>query len=121
MGAEAGGKHGLPITKIPGAIYGLRYDPPAIVESVSMDYARNPPEHNHRGYISAGPIVHFVGWTQQRDPNRRILSHHSPGTPVTLTLGQGTMEREAEIKRTRTCPTCGRQYADSLTRESPST
>jgi hypothetical protein len=109
-------KHGLPITKIPGVIYGLCYDPPVVVESVSLDYAGAPPEHNNRGYTSAGPIRHYVGWTQQLDPNRRILNHHSPGTPVTVTLGRGTMEREEEIKRTATCPTCGRRYADSLTR-----
>jgi hypothetical protein len=50
-------KHGLPITKIPGAIYGLCYDPPIIVQSVSLDYAGNPPEHNNRGYIAAGQFA----------------------------------------------------------------
>jgi len=109
-------KHGLPINEIPGTIYGLCYDPSVVVESVSMDYAGDPPEHNARGYLSAGPIRHYVGWTQQRDPNRRIRNHHNAGTAVTVTLGQGTMEREEEIKRTGTCPTCGRPYADSLTR-----
>ena len=109
-------KHGLPIHKIPGTVYGLCYDPPVVVESVSMDYAGDPPEHNARGYLSAGPIRHYVGWTQQKDPKRRILNHHSAGTAVTVTLDQGTMEREEEIKRTANCPTCGRPYADSLTR-----
>jgi hypothetical protein len=73
-------KHGLPITKIPGMIYGLCYDPPCVVESVSMDYAGDPPEHNGRGYLSACPIRHYVSRTQQKDPNRRILNHHSAGT-----------------------------------------
>jgi hypothetical protein len=109
-------KHGVPINKIPGTVYGLCYDPPVIVESVSMDYAGDPPEHNARGYLSAGPIRHYVGWTQQKDPKRRILNHHSAGTAVTVALGRGTMEREEEIKRTASCPTCGRPYADSLTR-----
>jgi hypothetical protein len=109
-------KHGRPINKIPGAIYGLCYDPPVIVESVSMDYAGDPPEHNARGFLSAGPIRHYVGWTQQRDPQRRILNHHRAGTAVTVTLSRGTMEGEEEIKRTATCPTCGRPYAESLTR-----
>jgi hypothetical protein len=109
-------KHGLPINKIPGTTYGLCYDPPVVVESVSMDYAGDPPEHNARGYLSPGPIRHYVGWTQQRDPNRRIRNHHNAGTAVTVTLSQGTMEHEEEIKRTETCPTCGRPYADSLTR-----
>ncbi len=109
-------KHGLPIHQIPGTIYGLCYDPPVIVESVSLDYAGDPPKHNSHGYLSAGPIRHYVGWTQQRDPNRRIANHHRSGTPVTITLGHGTMEREEHIKRASRCPTCAQLYADSLTR-----
>jgi hypothetical protein len=109
-------KHGLPVAKIPGTIYGLCYDPPIIVQSVSLDYAGDPPEHDSRGYLSASPIHHYVGWTQQQDPHRRILRHHSPSTQVSITLGRGTMEREEAIKRDVTCPTCGRPYAESLSR-----
>jgi hypothetical protein len=109
-------KHGLPINEIPGTIYELCYDPPIIVESVSLDYAGDPPEDNNRGYLSAGPIRHYVGWTQQQDPKRRIRNHHRAGTAVTVTLAHGTMDREEEIKRTASCPICGRRYADSLTR-----
>jgi hypothetical protein len=86
-----------------------------VVRSVSRDYADDPPRHDERGYVSAGPISHYVGWTQQRDPYRRIGNHHAAGTPVTVTLGKGTMEREEQVKRTAACPTCGRPYRDSLT------
>ena len=110
-------KHGLPISQIPGTVYACCYDPPVVVHSVSADYAADPPEHDERGYLSAGPIGHYVGWTQQADPWRRIGSHHPPGTPVTVTMGHGlTMEREEEVKRIATCPTCGRRYSESLTR-----
>ncbi len=109
-------KHGLPIHQIPGTIYGLCYDPPTVVESVSLDYAGDPPEHNARGYVSAGPIRHYVGWTQQRDPNRRISNHHRASTSVTVTVGRGTMEREEQVKRTASCPTCGQPYSGDLTR-----
>ena len=110
-------KHGLPIGQIPGTVYACCYDPPVVVRSVSIDYAGDPPEHDDRGYLSAGPIRHYVGWTQQRDPWRRVNSHHTPTTSVTVTMGHGlTMEREEQVKRTVTCPTCGRRYCDSLTR-----
>ena len=59
-------------------------------------------------------IRHYVGWTQQRDPYRRISNHHLPGTAVTVTLGRGTMRREEEIKQTARCPTCGAAYADDF-------
>jgi hypothetical protein len=109
-------KYGLPLRKIPGTIYGLCYDPPVVVRSVSIDYAGHPPKHDDGGYLSAGSIAHYVGWTQQRDPYRRIGDHHPPQTRVTVTVGKGTMEREDEIKRTATCPTCSVRYSDSLTR-----
>jgi hypothetical protein len=85
------------INKIPGGIYGRCYDPPLIFESVSMDCAGYPPERNGREYLSADPIRHYVGWSQQTGLNRRISNHYSAGPAVTVTLGRGTMEREEEI------------------------
>ncbi len=110
-------KHGLPITQIPGTVYACCYEPPIVVHSVSLDYAGDPPRHDERGYLSAAPIRHYVGWTQQRDPWRRVNRHHDPDTRVTVTMGHGlTMEREEQVKRTAACPTCGQAYAGSLTR-----
>lgn len=92
-------KHGLPIEQIPGTIYALCYDPPTVVHAVSRDYAADPPDRDARGLVSASPIRHYVGWSQQTKPERRIGRHHDARTPVTVTIvGQGTMVEEDRIK-----------------------
>jgi hypothetical protein len=106
----------LPIEEIPGTVYWLCYDPPYVVQSVSRDYVGDPPQTNRRGFLSAGPIRHYVGWTQQANPRRRIGSHHVAGTPVRIWMAEaGTMRDEERIKRTGVCAMCGGAFADSLT------
>ena len=108
-------RHGKPIDQIPGTIYALHYDPPAIVQSVSSDYAGPSPQHNSRGFLSASPIRHYVGWTQQANPRKRIDKHHNAGTPVTWTiLGEGTQRDEQRIKASGRCSVCGDPFRDSL-------
>jgi hypothetical protein len=65
-------KHGLPIEQVPGTLYALCYDPPYVVRSVSTDYAGADPRHDSRGFLAAGPIRHYAGWTQQADPDRDL-------------------------------------------------
>src|SRR5690242_4854374 len=55
-------------------------------------------------------------WSLGSHRHAEIRRRTARTVPLTVTLGRGTMEREEEIKRTATCPTCGRRYADSLTR-----
>jgi hypothetical protein len=108
-------KHGLPIDQIPGAIYALCYDPAVIVQAVSTDYAGPSPQRNGRGLMSATPIRHYVGWSQQADPKRRISKHHNAGTPVTISVvGQGTLRDEHRTKLTGKCAVCGEPYRDYL-------
>ncbi|WP_375425512.1 hypothetical protein [uncultured Friedmanniella sp.] len=107
-------KHGLPYLEIPGTIYTLCYDPPVIVRSVSRNYAGPSPVFARGGFESATPIRHYVGWTQQADPRKRISRHHRAATPVTVTLSTGTMLDEDHLQQTGHCPTCGGAFADSL-------
>jgi hypothetical protein len=74
MGWEANleAKHGLPLTRIPGHVYVLHYEVPQIAKSVSADYAGQSPQSDSDGFMSATAIRHYVGWTQQRLPRKRI-------------------------------------------------
>jgi len=111
-------KHGLPIDQIPGTVYALCYAEPLHVWSVSVDYSgtdRSQVVWAPNGHAaSRTPIRHYVGWTQQRNPRRRINNHHRAGTAVEVTLSPGTMHDEEHLKRTATCPTCGHPYAADL-------
>lgn len=108
-------KHGIPWEQIPGTIYALCYDPPTVVRSVSINYAAAPPKRTSSGYQSATPIRHYVGWTQQADPRKRIAKHRRAATPVRVSLSTGTMRDEEETQRTGHCSVCGEPFADSLT------
>lgn len=107
-------KWGLPLYEIPGIVYSICYDPPFQAEGVSADYAGFPPERGKRGWKAATPIRHYVGWTQQDPPRKRIREHHPKDTPATITTEVGTLEDEKRKKETGTCPRCGGRYAESL-------
>lgn len=47
-------KYGLPIEQVPGTVYGLCYDPPVVVRSVSSDYAADPTAHPRRARLPLG-------------------------------------------------------------------
>jgi len=107
-------KHGLPIDQIPGMVYALHYDPPRIVKSVSVDYAGRRQQSDSSGLLSGRPIRHYVGWTQQQNPRKRI-GRHAPMTATDIVnLAPGTMRDESELKLTGSCPRCGEAYRDSL-------
>lgn len=107
-------KHGLPIEQIPGMVYALHYDPPRVIRSVSGEYAGPDPQRDASGWLSAGPIRHYVGWTQQRDPRKRIGRHAPLGVTEIVHLEPGTMLDEHKLKRTGHCPKCGEPYRKSI-------
>jgi hypothetical protein len=107
-------KHGVPLEQIPGMVYALHYDPPRVVRSVSGDYAGVEPRADSAGWLSAGPIRHYVGWTQQRDPRKRISKHAPMSATEIVDLAPGTMRDEHELKLTGQCPKCGEPYRNSL-------
>jgi hypothetical protein len=106
--------HGLPVEQIAGTVYALHYDPPRVVRSVSGDYAGPDPRSDSSGWLSAGPIAHYVGWTQQRDPRKRIGRHAPMGVSEIVCLQPGTMLDERQMKATGSCPVCGQWYRDSF-------
>jgi hypothetical protein len=111
--------HGMPLHQISGKVYALHYEVPQVVKSVSTDYAGPLPRSDSDGLLSARPIRHYVGWTQQAKPSKRISRHGPAAYREAVYLQPGTMDDETALKLTGTCPKCGEPYADSLTLPRP--
>lgn len=96
-------KHGLPIEQVPGHVYVLHYDAPRVVKSVSGEY---PHTRSPSGAFDSEPITHYVGWTQQANPRKRVGKHGLGATAAIAYLAPGTMTDETELKKNGTCPKC---------------
>jgi hypothetical protein len=107
-------KYGMPMDQIPGTVYVLHYDVPQVVKSVSMDYAGPSPRSDAHGVVSAFAIRHYVGWTQQARPSKRISRHGPAVSREVVYLEPGTLRDEAVMKVVGTCPKCGEPLAASL-------
>ncbi len=107
-------KHGMPLEQIPGIVYVLHYEVPQIVRSVSNDYAGPSPKTDADGYLSARPIRHYVGWTQQAKPSKRISKHGLASYREVVYTEPGTIRDETAMKLTGTCPKCGELLSESL-------
>jgi hypothetical protein len=114
--ADLEAKHGVPLEQIPGNVYVLHYEIPQIVKSVSADYAGRPPSYDGGRLVSAKPIRHYVGWTQQDRPSKRISAHGPAAMREVAYLEPGTTADERSMKLTGTCPKCGERLSDSLAR-----
>lgn len=112
-------KHGLPIEDIPGMVYVLHYDEPQVVWSVSRDYAGTRAELGPHGLVSERPITHYVGWTQQADPRRRIYRHGPAALVTVASLTPGTMRDETQAKIGGVCAKCGEPLCASLASDQP--
>jgi hypothetical protein len=106
-------KHGMPLDQIRGTVYALHYDPPRVVKSVSADYAGLHPRSDSDGLLSAGPVTHYVGWTQQANPRKRIGRHAPMGVTEIVQMIPGTTWDEHELKASGHCPKCGEAYRES--------
>jgi hypothetical protein len=106
----------MPLDQIAGHIYVLHYEVPQIVKSVSGDYAGPSPRADSDGFVSATPIRHYVGWTPQRLPRKRINRHGPAALREIVHLQPGTAQDEQTMKLTGTCPKCGEPLAASLGR-----
>jgi hypothetical protein len=116
MGWEADleAKYGTPLDQVPGHVYVLHYEIPQIVKSVSRDYAGPSPRSDPDGFLSVAPIRHYVGWTQQRLPRKRINRHGPAALREVVYLAPGTTRDEEAMKLTGKCPSCGQSLAASL-------
>jgi hypothetical protein len=112
--ADLEAKHGMPLDDIPGTVYVLHYEVPQTVKSVSGDYAAHPPLSDGDGFLSATPIRHYVGWTQQRLPRKRINRHGPAALREIVHQKAGTTQDEQAMKLTGTCAKCGESLASSL-------
>lgn len=111
---EIAAKHGMPADEIVGTVYVLHYETPQVAKSVSRDYAGPTPHSDVDGFLSASPIRHYVGWTQQTRPNKRINRHGPAASREIVYLEPGTLHDEERMKRTGTCPKCGELLSASL-------
>ena len=107
-------KYGMPLDQIPGMVYVLHYEVPQIVKSVSRDYAGPSPRADADGLLSARPIRHYVGWTQQARPSKRISRHGPAAKREVVYLQPGTTRDEQTLKLAGTCPKCSESLAASL-------
>jgi len=107
-------KYKLPIEQIPGKVYALHYETPRVVKSVSREYAGRDPQEDSSGLLSARPIRHYVGWTQQQNPRKRIGKHAPLAVSEIVYFEPGTLPDEAELKLAGRCPKCQEPYRDSI-------
>ena len=119
--ADVEAKRGLPLDQIPGHVYVVHYDEPQVAKSVSVDYAGPSPSADADGFLSAAPIRHYVGWTQQRLPRKRINRHGPAAVREVGYLQPGTTKDEHTMKLTGMCPKCGEPLAVSLATPGPAT
>lgn len=91
------------------------------MKSVSGDYAGRSPRSDGDGWLSATAIRHYVGWTQQRLPRKRINRHGPAALREIVYLEPGTIRDEQSMKSSGGCPKCGEALAASLAEPNRST
>ena len=88
----------------------LCYGTPTMVRD--RDYLSADPAHDY-------PISHYVGYTRQLPPVKRIRQHGALSAHYIAQIRPGNEEDEESVKRDEVCPTCGEPlwyYAESPTR-----
>jgi len=96
-------------TEHPEHIYILCYGRPTIVRD--RDHLIGDPTHDY-------PITHYVGWTRQLPPIKRVRQHAAGSAHFVAQIRPGTTEDEDAAKRGECCPACGGSlwyYAESPT------
>jgi len=107
-------KYGLPLELCPGMVYCLHYDPPRLLKEVGYEQLGNQRDPRTRKLNTTVPNRHYVGWTQQADPRRRIRQHAPMAVTDVVYLEPGTITDEWRIKVGDSCPRCQSPYLDSL-------
>ena len=87
--------HHIPTDRT-GTVYVLCFGTPTLVAESDRWHVR--------------PTTHYVGWTGQNPPSRRIQQHRVPLDSV-ASMESGTAEDEARLKREGSCLRCGVQLA----------
>jgi len=64
----------------------------------------------HRGDdMTDYPISHYVGWTRQLPPVKRVAQHGRTCVDALIKIMPGTEQEEALLKAAAACPQCGQQ------------
>lgn len=98
----------------PEHIYVICYGQPTLTSYTERDWH---PADEARNY----PITHYVGWTRQHPPVRRVRQHGAQSAHHIATIVPGSRYEELVTKLFGTCPVCGGSldyYAESPYRSS---
>jgi hypothetical protein len=93
----------------PEHVYVLCYGAPTFVRS--RDYLVADSSHDY-------PITHYVGYTRQRPPVKRVRAHGARSAHHVAVIRPGGLMLEHHLKRHGSCPTCQGSlwyYAESPT------
>jgi hypothetical protein len=93
----------------PEHVYILCYGRPVLVRD--RDYLHRDPAVDY-------PITHYVGYTAQQPPVKRVREHGARSARHIAAVRPGTVRDEANAKRNECCPRCGGSlwyYAESPT------
>jgi hypothetical protein len=93
----------------PEHIYILCYGRPVLVRD--RDYLLDDPTRNY-------PITHYVGYTGQQPPVKRVREHGARSAHHIVVIRSGTERDEERAKSSEACPKCGQSlwyYAESPT------
>src|SRR5690349_18023511 len=88
-------------------VYILCYGRPVLVRD--RDYLRDDPSMDY-------PITHYVGWTGQQPPVKRVRDHGAKSARYIARTFPGSMRDQERIKLFESCPECGKSlwyYAES--------
>lgn len=91
-----GGRH-IPTDRL-GTVYILCFGSPTKVANADVDTTKR------------GLVTHYVGWTGQRDPDRRVSQHEVPLSSIVKKM-RGTAEDEHRVRQTENCPRCGQRLS----------
>lgn len=78
-------------------VYVACFDEPTLIPD--RDHHPEDPEHNY-------PLKHYVGWTTQQPPVKRLNQHGVVCRRQCVLLVPGSKEDESDLKATGRCPKC---------------
>lgn len=88
----------------PEHLYVICYGKPAMVKS--RDWSAWDLELKEMGSFKPYPISHYVGWTTQHPPVKRLWQHAANSAQLVVTVMPGNAYEESVLKQFGVCPRC---------------